>query len=219
MPVAIYKITSPSNNIYIGQTWDFEKRKYQYSKYSCKNQTFLYSSLKKYGFENHKIEVIAELPDDIDQKTLNFYECTYYDFYLNAGYPMMNLRIPNEIGGGKMSDESRRRMSEAKKGYVITEETRRKLSAALKNRPKAVMTDDVKKKISISKLGTRHTEESKMMIKKNNKMKKMVTDLVTGKTYDSALDASKELKINYQTIISYLNGSRTNKTNLIYANI
>ena len=216
MPIVIYKITSPSNNIYIGQTWNFDKRKYQYSKYSCKAQRHLHNSLKKYGYENHKIEILAELPEDIDQITLNKYECLYYDFYLNAGYPMLNLRVPNEIGGGKMSDESRKKLSEAKKGFKIKEETKIKLSLAMKNIEKKKMSEETKIKISKSKIGTKHTQEAKDKIKLNNWKKKSVINTITGELYNSALDASKSLNINYQSIICYLNGTRTNKTNLKY---
>ena len=48
----IYKITSPSKKIYIGQSVDIIGRWNLYKKLRCKNQTYLYYSLKKYGFEN-----------------------------------------------------------------------------------------------------------------------------------------------------------------------
>lgn len=66
MPL-IYKITSPSNKIYIGQTWDWIKRKSVYRRNACKGQIKLYNSLVKYGFINHILEIIHELPEDIDQ--------------------------------------------------------------------------------------------------------------------------------------------------------
>ena len=56
----IYKITSPTNKIYIGQTWNLKKRVYQYSKIKCKTQPKLYASLKKYGWENHILKVVSE---------------------------------------------------------------------------------------------------------------------------------------------------------------
>ena len=59
----IYKITSPSGKIYIGQTNDIEKRKINYEKLLCKAQRLLYSSIKKYGWDNHKLEVLLEVND------------------------------------------------------------------------------------------------------------------------------------------------------------
>ena len=53
----IYMITSPSNKIYVGQTTNFKKR-YNSHKNSNNTQQKLYYSFNKYGFENHKIEII-----------------------------------------------------------------------------------------------------------------------------------------------------------------
>jgi hypothetical protein len=54
--IGIYKITSPSNKIYIGQSNNILYRwKYCYKKLNCKSQRHLYNSLMKYGFDNHVI--------------------------------------------------------------------------------------------------------------------------------------------------------------------
>lgn len=58
--VGIYKITNPKGKIYIGQSIDIERRFKEYKGVYCKNQRKLYYSLKKYGWENHKFEVIEE---------------------------------------------------------------------------------------------------------------------------------------------------------------
>ena len=52
--IGIYKITSPTNKIYIGQSIDIENRFTKYKSLDCKNQVRLYNSLKKYGFDKHK---------------------------------------------------------------------------------------------------------------------------------------------------------------------
>jgi len=56
--IGIYKITSPSKKIYIGQSIDIEKRFKYYLNLNCKKQTKLYNSLKKYGYKKHFFEVI-----------------------------------------------------------------------------------------------------------------------------------------------------------------
>jgi len=58
--IGIYKITSPSGKIYIGQTMDVGKRKKSYEKLKCKGQPKLYNSLVKYGFSEHIFEIIEE---------------------------------------------------------------------------------------------------------------------------------------------------------------
>ena len=45
--IGIYKITNPTNKIYIGQSIDIKKRFNQYKNLQCKGQKALYSSLLK----------------------------------------------------------------------------------------------------------------------------------------------------------------------------
>jgi predicted GIY-YIG superfamily endonuclease len=59
--VGIYKITSPTGRIYIGQSTNIERRKVEYSgKNKCKKQAALYFSLVKYSFSEHIFEVVEE---------------------------------------------------------------------------------------------------------------------------------------------------------------
>ena len=57
--VGIYKITSPSNKIYVGKSIDLDERKKNY-KYEGrrKKQHKLNNSINKYGWENHLFEII-----------------------------------------------------------------------------------------------------------------------------------------------------------------
>jgi len=48
----IYKITSPSKKIYIGQTFYLSERKCNYKSLNCKKQKIIYNSLLKYGWGN-----------------------------------------------------------------------------------------------------------------------------------------------------------------------
>ena len=59
--VGIYKITSPSGRVYIGQSVNIEKRFLSYSKLlRCKTQIKLFRSFLKYGVINHIFETIEE---------------------------------------------------------------------------------------------------------------------------------------------------------------
>ena len=85
--IGIYKITSPSKRVYIGQSINIEKRFAGYSKISnCNNQTKLYNPFKKYGVENHSFEVIIECKES----QLNELERYYQDLY-NAIHPKHGL--------------------------------------------------------------------------------------------------------------------------------
>lgn len=59
--IGIYKITSPTGRVYIGQTVDIVRRFKQYKKgISCSTQVKLHSSLQKHGISNHLFEVVEE---------------------------------------------------------------------------------------------------------------------------------------------------------------
>ncbi len=77
-----------------------------YKREACKGQTRLLFSLKKYGWKNHKFEIIHKCnPDE-----LNALEIYYIKLYDTFGTRMgLNLR---EGGyGGKFTDESKKRQS------------------------------------------------------------------------------------------------------------
>lgn len=75
--IGIYKITSPSNKIYIGQTVDFVKRKSHYKNLKRNHQIRLYNSIKKYGWENHILQFIEEC----DISLLNERERFWQEYY------------------------------------------------------------------------------------------------------------------------------------------
>ena len=58
--IGIYKITSPTNRIYIGQSINIEYRFKQYRWIKAKSQTRLRNSFLKHGVENHKFEIVCE---------------------------------------------------------------------------------------------------------------------------------------------------------------
>lgn len=59
MLAGIYKITSPTGRIYIGQSSNLKERKKHYKGLKCKRQPIVYNSLKKYGFDKHDFVVLV----------------------------------------------------------------------------------------------------------------------------------------------------------------
>lgn len=55
----IYKLTSPSGKVYIGQTYNIKERFYKYTNANCYKQYLLQRALKKYGWENFKKETLV----------------------------------------------------------------------------------------------------------------------------------------------------------------
>ena len=143
----IYKITSPTNKVYIGQSIDIIKRWQKYYNLNCKQQPKIYSSLLKYGSDKHKFEIICQC----DKIELNNLEKYYIDLYktFNTKHGL------NLLDGGnvnKMSDETRLKMSLSKigKSRVITKEHREKLSKAKKG---LKFSDKHKENLSKSSIG------------------------------------------------------------------
>ena len=134
----IYKITSPTGRIYIGQSVDIYHRFKTYNRMYVKNegQTKLHRSFLKHGVENHTFEIIEECSEE----GLNCRERYWQDFYdiLNGG---LNCRL-TKVGdrSGKVSAETLSKMSEASMGNqhwlgkTHTQETKDKIGDANRGR-------------------------------------------------------------------------------------
>jgi group I intron endonuclease len=77
--IGIYKITSPSGKVYVGQSFDVERRKSQYRRLeNCvKNQIKLHRSILKYGWNKHLFEIIEQC----DIQSLNQRERYWQEYY------------------------------------------------------------------------------------------------------------------------------------------
>lgn len=105
----IYKITSPSNRIYVGQTNDFNKRLIAH-KHSIKRKktehVILINSFKKYGFDEHIFEVLEECDDSLLNEREIYWIKELNTF--NADNPFgMNMTLGGEGQRGKL-DERRK---------------------------------------------------------------------------------------------------------------
>ena len=111
--IGIYKITSPSGKLYIGQSCDIKNRFRQYRSLSnTKNQTGLNNSFKKYGIKNHVFEVIELCQFD----QLNIRERYWQEFY-NVLSDGLNCKLTStEEQKCVLSDETRLKMSIKLKG-------------------------------------------------------------------------------------------------------
>lgn len=181
--VGIYRITSPVGKVYIGQSWNVLKRwaAYRYSKDN--KQPFLYNSFKKYGKENHKFEILHELPLDVNQGCMDSYEILYMKLFRDAGIVLMNTRE----GGSKGKHSN---------------ETKKKLSVLKTGRPSGIKP----------MLGRKHTEATKRIISEKNKGKiqsperrALISRLHTGKIVSEATKEKMRLfnlgkKLSAETI-------------------
>lgn len=151
--VGIYKITNPSGKVYIGQSWDIDRRFSFYKRLKCKGQILLYNSLCKYGYENHTLEIVHILSENSLQSDLDLWETFYWKRYIDLGFSMMNIREPGSRG--KFTDESKKKMSNSqKKRLPISDTVRQNMkNSALRGELNPAKRLDVRKKISESKKG------------------------------------------------------------------
>lgn len=151
--VGIYKITSPSGSIYIGQSWNIKRRfsDYKGGKKTVVKQTVLHRSFLKYGVQNHKFEVLIKFEDTINQEELDRSEVCEIQILKNRGCKLLNVREGGK-GGGRHSEATKAIIREKRKFQITTEETRKKMSES-RLKLKFKHTDETKRKISIANSG------------------------------------------------------------------
>lgn len=166
--IGIYKLTSPTGKIYIGQSIDIKRRFNEYkNNKGCSVSTRLYHSLKKYGFDNHTKEILIEC----DVTELNDKEIYYIEMYKSFNTENgMNLHS----GGNNhtISDETRIKLINShlgqkawNKGIPRTDEEKKAHSLKMTGRN---ASDETKLKMSIARKGKKHSEET---IKKISELK------------------------------------------------
>lgn len=135
----IYKYSSPSGKIYIGQTTNEALRKSQHKSQAKNNpKDYFHRAIRKYGFENFQYEVIFRTASK-DESRLKFLLNTMETYFIkkydsnnpDKGY---NLTTGGE-GLFNPSDEVRARIGWTK-GVNRTDEVKAKISDTLKQKYK-----------------------------------------------------------------------------------
>jgi group I intron endonuclease len=200
MESGIYKITSPTNKIYIGSSININHRIKYYKSLNCKGQIKLYNSLKKYGWSKHKFEIV-EFCNESELYLKERYYGEIFDVLSDNG---LNLILP-KVGDYKVgvSEETRKKMSESKKGELNTFYGKKH-------------TKESREKIRLSRIGKAPYNKG---IKggTNIHASKCVLDIETGILYNSCKECSEyNPYYKYSTLRSRLNGGLENKTKFIY---
>lgn len=154
----IYKITSPTGRIYIGQSKNIEKRLTYYSGLQCAEQRKIYASLVKYGWSNHNFEILETCHySDIDER----------EKYLISHYNSASVFNLNILHGGKGSA-----------GRVWTRELRDKLRVANTGRKQSPETIQKKR---IANTGKKRSQETIDKMKATWKLKYELKELISPK--------------------------------------
>jgi hypothetical protein len=173
----IYKHTTPSGKVYIGQTkqklWERFGGGYGYH-----GQDYFWKAIQKHGWQNITHEVLAqcytqEEADKLEAMYIEEYNSTNREFGYNiqAGGAGDRAYAP-------LTPEHKAKISAATKGIVRSAETRAKMSEARKARPYKPLSDEHKQHLSesltgrkmppeaiektrLAAIGRKHTEEAK----------------------------------------------------------
>lgn len=235
--IGIYKITSPSGRIYIGQSVNIEKRLNDYKTGMAPKQPKLNRSFLKYGFDSHKIEVICEC----FLEELNDKERYYQDLFSCIGKTGLNCVLTKSsdrsgfvseetkknMSGKKRPEHVRFKISKSHKGKTHTLETRLKIAENSRNISEETRqkyrdshighthTLEARKKISEAGKGRVFSEEARMKIA--SKHGKRVLNTETGEVFISIAKAAKSIGHNEAWLGKKLKGEVKNNTNLKYA--
>jgi group I intron endonuclease len=157
----IYKITSPSNKIYIGKSKNIKSRLNSYKKSDkVKTQVRLYNSFQKYGVENHIFEIIEEC----EVSDLYCRERYWQDFYDVLGSNGLNCILTAcKEHPAKISEETRKKLSESSKG-----EKHPMFGKDWRQGKTQEELDNHKINVSNAQKGKKASEESKKRMSLNN---------------------------------------------------
>lgn len=167
----IYKYTSPSGKVYIGQT---SQKIYKRSRggagyVHCK---YFYAAIEKYGWENFTREILKE---NLTLNEANYWEQYYIQFYHSndrtKGY--------NITSGGN--------------NHTLSEEGREKLSENMtKNNP--MRNPEIAEKVAQKRRGVKLSQQACNNI--SNGHKKQVECIETGEIFESRQAAAKAYKVS-----------------------
>jgi group I intron endonuclease len=233
----IYKITNKLDGTkYIGQTT--QDLSIRWNSHCKKNSGchYLSNAIKKYGKENFEIKILVKAHNKEELDYRESYCIKLFNTLSPKGY---NLKSGGN-SGGKLSIEVKTKISIARKGKRMLEETKRKISATTKGKKHKKHSEETKTKISNSKVGqpsynkgknmTKETK-SRMSIAKKGKRsspstefkkgqisnnRKQVVNIQNGMVWNSAKEAALACGIKTNTLICYLSGKSKNKTDLRY---
>lgn len=150
-----------NNKIYVGQTFDLNKRINGH-----KSETFsrlrnhpFYNAIRKYNLNNFDIVELENIEDNCADDREAFYIQYFKSYDRNYGYNI-------ELGGCKnkiISEETKKKISDANVGKCYnTLEHMEKLHKMTGDRLRGThLSQKIKKKISESRMGFKHTEKTK----------------------------------------------------------
>jgi len=215
--IGIYKITSPSGKVYIGQSTNIELRFKHYKYLKSKKQIRLHNSFLKYGVENHLFEVLKEC----DENDLNSLERHYQDLYDVTSKKGLNCDLTScNNSAGRRSQETKEKIRVAamgNKNFLGRKHNPKSILLMKKNMKGRVVSQETRDIARKQNLGKIYSDERKKMMSETNGMARIVLDLQTGIFWRSVKEVSEIYNLNHNCLIQKLGKHKINNTQFIYA--
>lgn len=159
----VYMHVSPNNKRYIGITSQKPEKRWANGK-GYKTQSYFYNAIEKYGWDNFQHVIVAK---NLDEETAKWLEIE-----LIRGWDSTNKEKGYNVSlGGEswnFSEETKRKMSETRKGMRFSNEHKQKLSESKKGEKNPWYN---KKDEDTPFYGKKHTEETKRKMSEAHKGK------------------------------------------------
>lgn len=216
----IYKISSPSGRVYVGQSVDLRARFAKYRLLHCDGQKRLYNSFIKYGVDQHSFEII----EYCSSSEMNIKERAYQDQYDVLGKRGLNCKLtPTDRQKGRHSEETKRKIAQSHIGKKHSPETILALKKAKQNISEA--TKEKLRKYNLGKKMSEATKEKQRRRMMGNKYTIGVTPVNakkvkcqnTGNVFNKIGDAADYLGLKTSTLAAKLRGQSPNDTTFKYA--
>ena len=211
----IYRITSPSGRVYIGQAVDIGVRFQKYFGGNCPGQRRLHASFAKHGVENHTFEVV----EICEEGSLSARERFHQDNHEVIGPRGLNCKLTTFADrSGAHSEETRNRIRMANTGKRHSAEAKAKMRLARIGRKMPgeqrlrmcgrKLSEATKQKMSARMLGNKYTTG---VVPKNARK---VINRLTGEVFCSTKTASEALGVKQRTLRAWLSAQSPNKSTM-----
>ena len=179
----VYKYTSPSGKIYIGQTNQGLKKRY-YNGQGYKHCSYFYNAICKYGIDNFYKEILKE---NLSLEEANYWEVYYINFF-NSTDKKKGYNISSGGNNRTMSQEAKEKLSKKMK----------------ENNP--MKNKDIAKKVSEKLRGRLLSEQIKKNISEGHKKK--ILCIETNIVYNSREEAAKAVGVSPSGVGRAANGEQ-----------
>lgn len=197
----VYMHIIPNGKRYIGITKNDVIKRWNNGR-GYKTSTLFYKAIKKYGWNNIKHIILFKnlSKEDACKKEKELIK-KYNTFNSKYGYNIALGGINGNIFSNEIKEKISQRTKEAMKDPLI----RSKLKEHRKNqispmKGKKLSEEHKLKLVHNGMKGKKHTEKSKLLMRKNIKLKRKVICLETNTVYESICEASRKTNIDYRNI-------------------